>query len=314
MESFFTEIRQNTFAFYFLIVFGAIWGIGVLWGLIFVLRHLNKRSRIIKCLRMAYYEPVKNNSYLLEYLKNSFNKKIYANLSRTVDKEPRADLLKASIKKNIFGNQFIRIEYHTKEEPKRLPTPVGRERFQRLKRSVVINRFLYYSQGGNVSYYAEITDSRSDLYWQLIQTKSFKKVKTKSYKEWIIVIEKPCKVSSKITIRRKPTGSAKFLIDTAVSLSGMPHLDSQPDIDGLLPDFQNVFTIVIDDSDDKKAHFSKNIQRKILASQECFENDIILVISPDGAWIKGSEWIQLSNLKCLLSLCHELLGIREKFV
>ena len=287
---------------------------GVLWGLIFVLRHLNKRSRIIKFLRMAYYEPVKNNSYFLENLKNSFNKKIYANLSKTVDKEPRVDLLKTSIEKTIFGKQFIRIEYHTKEEPKHLPAPVGRERFQRLKRSVVINHLLFCSCGDNISYYAEITDTRSDLYWQIIQTKSLKKIKSKSFKEWILVIEKPSGLSSTITIRRKFSGTAKFLIDTAVSLSGMPHPDSQPGIDGLLPDFQNVFTIVINDSDDKKAHFSKNIQRKILASQECFESDITLVIGPDGAWIKGSEWIQLSNLKCLLILCHELLGIREKFV
>ena len=241
MESFLTEIRQNTFAFYSLIVFCTIWGMGVLWGLIFVLRHLNKRSRIIKFLRMAYYEPVKNNSYFLENLKNSFNKKIYANLSRTVDKEPRADLLNTSIEKNIFGKQFIRIQYHTKEEQKRLPTPVGRERFQRLKRSVVINHLLYRSHEGNVSYYAEITDSRSDLYWQIIQTKSLKKIETKSFKEWILVIEQPGKFSSMITIRRKFTGLAKSLIDTATSLSGMRrHPDYQPGMNGLLPDFQNV--------------------------------------------------------------------------
>jgi len=311
MESFLTEIRQNTFAFYFLIVFGAIWGLGVLWGIIFVLRHLNKRSRVIKFLRTARYAPVKNDSYLLERLSSSFNEKIYANLSRTVDKDPRADLLKASIEKDILGKQFIHIEYHTKEEPKRMPTPLGRERFQRLKRSVVIKRLLYRSSGDNVSYYAEITDSRSDLYWQLIRTKSLQKIKSKSFKEWIIVIEKPGKFSSTITISRKFTGSAKFLIDTAISLSGMHHPESQPSLDGLLPDFQNMFTIGMNNSENRKRYLSEDIQRKIMASQECFEGDITLVIGPYGGWIKGSKWLKLSNLKCLLLLCQELLGIRE---
>ena len=69
---------------------------------------------------------------------------------------------------------------------------------------------------------------------------------------------------------------------------------------------------MMSDPENRKRYFSEDIQRKILASQKCFESDIILVIGPDGAWIKGSEWSQLSNLKCLLLLCHELLGIREK--
>ena len=69
MEEFYSNIQNDPFSFYFLVVFALLWGGGVIWGVVFVIRSLGKKRRSFNYFLSAGFTKVGNNRALLKKVK-----------------------------------------------------------------------------------------------------------------------------------------------------------------------------------------------------------------------------------------------------
>lgn len=293
MEEFINEMKKNPALFYSVVAFCAVWGAGALAGIIFVLKHLSRRSGIIKSLQMSGFNPAENNPGALERMKSDFSQKVYKDLVSSSDATGGTALLETTLRK-----KSIYIEYKPKESPVDLPRASGsREGGGIIKKSVTIKKRFYRSSGYVQSYYAEVSDS--------ITSRKYNSVSTRVVKKWILVFLKKTPYTVKFTISPRSTGWKKMMVDAALALAKA----ERQTIQGLLPEFEEKFEVSAY-TIEKNISFPENIQKKILSFQDCAGGeDIKLILDPEGVWITSSVWPKsTSQFKRMISLCNELIS------
>lgn len=294
MESFLEHLRQNTFAFYFLIIFSALWGGGMLWGLVFLIQHLRRKTRAIKALHTMGFTPVMNHSGQLERITAMAMGSVYRNFANRVDTDPQPNLLKAT-----QGKHFIRIEYTTKEAHRDLHRATGmKEEIQIIKRVVKLKKVLNHPGANPEPFYANTTDSET--------IRAFKpRQRIQSTSGWVLCFPTNTQYTSTMTIHRKFTGSSRMLMNLAFAITKV----KPAFIDGLLPEFEKEFDLSQNQTPDETSFLSESVQREILRLGKGLKEEYNLVLDPRGVWLSGTVWPKGKEVNGLVSLCETLINL-----
>ncbi len=296
MESFLAHLRQNTFAFYFLIIFSVLWGGGMLWGLVFLIRHLRRKTRAIKALQSMGFTPVTNNSGQLERITAIALGSVYRNFANRVDTDPQPNLLKTTQGKNL-----IRIEYTTKEAPRDLHRATGmKEEIQIIKRVIKLKKILNRPGATLEPFYANTTDSETIRAYQ-------PKQRIQSTSGWVLCFPTNTQYTSTMTIHRKFTSSSGILMNLALAIAKVTPAATG----GLIPEFEKEFDLAINQIPDEVSPLSESVQRKILKLGKNLKEEYKLVLDPKGVWISGTVWPKGKEVNELVSLCETLINPPE---
>ncbi len=292
MEEFLNNMRQNPAMFYFLIIFLLLWGGGILWGIILVIKSLGKKSISFKYLKSKGFVEVKNNAGLLERVKDIVMKTFCRDFALRVDPNPREEFLSINSERGTVSIVYTLPE----EEYRKLRRAVGvRETIQIVKRKLTLSRILL-RYTGHEAFYAQTTDTET--------IRAYKPQRqVKSITGWVLCFpRKNRKFETTVTIYRKFTGYRKFLMDMAYQVAQIKPAQRQ----GILPEFSEEFEILSQMTQDSSPLLDERLQRIILEHKKYIPEGVKLFINEEGVWTTGEEAVTKEQMKSIVALCEEL--------
>ena len=291
MDEFICNLQKNPSMFYFLVIFAVLWGGGMLWGVLFVIRSLGKRKRAIKALRSAGFEKADGNTEYIRKTADLCLKTIAKQFTKRVDSEPRRELFK-------IANDQKRIQLSYKiprKEYRDLPRAVGfQEQIQIIGRTFTLSRILFRASGRS-AFYAETNDSET--------IRAFKpRKRTNSTIGWVLCISSNTSCISTIVVFRKFTGHRKLLLNLALNIANVQAVQPK----GILPEFGDAFELNLLDVSGEEPVLEEWMQRIILDYRDALAEGTKIFISPKGIWLSGEVWPDGKQMKAMVNLCDQL--------
>ncbi len=299
MDEFLNNLRQNPSSLYLLIAFVLLWGAGMLWGVVVVIKHLRKKNKSVNRLKQMGFIEIDDPGAILQVRNIAINT-LWQNFSFRVDEQPRRELLKIA-----HNTKELSVTYEIpRDEYRRLPRATGlKEMIQIVNRKMVLSKILFRS-GKRKAFYAKTKDTET--------IRAFKpRTRIKSTIGWAICFagKNDCKYTC--TIHRKFTGHKKFLMDMALR---MAQLKPVP-VNGMLAEFDEEFDIKFSHLPDSQCMLEGKYQRIILKYKEYIPEGLKLSINNEGVWITGEEWLDKEQTVQMIKLCDELLdSLRQEMV
>lgn len=297
MEEILNNLRQNPSSFYFLIIFALLWGGGILWGIVFVIRQLGKRNRSISGLKHLGFSLCNTKMEIMHQIKDISMKTLWHDFSSRVDEHPRRELIRTAI-----NNGKISITYEIpKQEYRTLSRATGlKEQIQVVKRQMILSKILFRPGGGG-AFYAQTNDTET--------IRAFKpRTRVRSTTGWALCFADRNAHVSTFTVYRKFSGHRKFLMNMALRLMQIRPMD----IKGLLPEFREEFDVMSADKPSLQSPLSKQLQQLILKYKAYIPEGIKLLVNREGVWMTGEEWLNREQMEQVVKLCNELLQILKK--
>lgn len=291
MEEFLNNLRQDPPLFYFLIIFALIWGGGMLWGVITVIRHLGKKTESVSSLKRLGFTPVKNNMGIMLQIKDILMKTLWHDFSLRVDEHPRQEFLKTAI-----NNGKISITYEIpRQEYHKLPRATGiKEKIQVIKREMVLNNILYKTIDGS-AFYAQTKDTE--------KIRSYKpRTRVQCTTGWVICLAGR-NIHPQFTIYKKFTGHRKLLMNMAFKMAQIKPAGRE----GLLPEFNEEFEVLSANIPNSQPILGKNLQRQIIKYKKHMIEGLKLFVNSEGIWMTSEEWLNKRQTEQMVSLCGEIL-------
>ncbi len=296
MEELLANIRHNPFLLWFLVAFVVLWGGGMVWCGVLVVRSLGKRRSALRALRSAGFEKVSGGPReRREQIKNLALNTLCSRLAASVDPHPRNELLRISEEGGT-----IRFSYHLPEDEHRpLSRAVGlRERVQIVGRDLVLKRILHRPEGGG-AFYAETKNTET-----VRAHRPAKRIRSTS--GWALCFAGDTRCASTVTIHTRLTGHRGLLVGMAFKLAGIRPAPPE----GLVPEFAAAFEVLVSGDPSAGAPLDEQVQRTILASGALVPEGLQLHINPHGVWLTAEEWPDGERMKRMVRLCDELTGGR----
>ena len=253
MEEFLNNLRQNHSMFYFLVIFAILWGGGMLWGLVFVIRQLGKKNKSVRVLRRLGFTQVSDKTGILLQVRDIAMKTLWHNFSFRVDEHPRKELLRTAT-----NNGKISVTYEIpKQEYRKLPRATGlKEMIQIIKREMVLNKILFRPDGEG-AFYAQTDDTET--------IRAFKpRTRIKSINGWVLCFAGKNAHASTFTIYKKFSGHRKFLMNMALKMAQI----KPAAVEGLLPEFRKEFEVMSSDISNSQSPLGKEFQQLILKHKD----------------------------------------------
>lgn len=291
MEEFLNNLRQNPSQFYFLVIFAILWGGGVLWGLVVVIRGLGKKNKTVKSLKRLGFTQVNSKTGMMLQIEDIAKKTLWHDFSSRVDEHPRKEFLKTEI-----DNGRISITYEIPErEYRKLHRATGlKEMIQIIKRKMVLSKILFRPDDGG-EFYAQTNDTET--------IRAFKpRSRIKSTTGWVLCLAVKNAHASTFAIYRKFCGHRKFLMNMALR---MAHI-RPASLEGLLPEFSEEFEVTSADISGSQPLLSKQLQRLIIKHKDYMPQGLKLFLNSEGIWMTGEEWLNKKEAEQMLKLSHEL--------
>lgn len=291
MEEFLNNLRQNTSLFYFVVIFAILWGGGMLWGLVFVIKQLGKKNKSVKVLRNLGFTQFKGEPGMMHQVRDIAMKTLWRNFSSLVDEHPREELLRTEINKTT-----ISITYEIpKQEYQTLPRATGlKEMIQVIKRKMVLSKILFKPDGEG-AFYAQTNDTET--------IRAFKpRTRIKSSNGWVLCFASKNAHAPTFTIYKKFSGHRKFLMDMAFKMAQI----RPAGVEGLLPEFSEEFEVMSTDIPNRQIPLGEELQRLILKYKDSMPQGLKLFVNSEGIWMSGEEWLDKKQTEGMIKLCDEL--------
>lgn len=288
--------NQNPSSFYFLIAFSILWGGGLIWVAVFIIRYLLKKKKAKKILYTLHYQPVNNDVKALETIKNILLATVCEKFAERVETNPRKKLLDIRLK-----GKKIHIAYNIpKSEYIKLPRAVGiRERIQVIGRKMTLKNIIYRT-GDFYSFYATTVDT------DIIRAYKPRR-RIESVSGWLLCFSAATGFASNIVINRKFTGYRKMFMNFTLKIGNV----QATQLPNLLPEFTDTFDINILQKNQNEINLSKKLQKIILEFKDFIPEQIKLYLAPQGVWIRGEIAITPLEMKNITILCKQLCSIQN---
>ncbi len=293
MDEFLNNIRQNPAMLYFLVIFSVLWGGGMLWGIIVVIKSVGKRRTSLRALRSMGFEKAANRPELIRKIEPLCLQTLGRFFSKRVEPNPRKELFQVS-----SNNKKLFLVYNIpKNEYRSLPRATGvREIIQITGRKLTLSRILFRS-AGREAFYAETNDTET--------IRAYKpRKRTKSIIGWVLCFSADEKFNTSIVIHRKFTGHRKFLMNLALNIAKVRPVVPKD----ILPEFSDAFEVNLPEPLGSKPVLGKQLQQIILAYKDFMPQGTKLFINQKGIWFTGEEWPARRQMEQMLKLGEELSG------
>jgi len=292
MEEFLNNLRQNSSLFYFLIIFCVLWGGGMLWGVVVVIKYLRKKTECVGSLKRLGFVRADDNRGIMLQVRDISMKTIWRDFSSRVDEHPRKDLLKTAI---IKGKISITYEI-PKQKYRKLPRAVGlKGMIQIIKREMVLSKILFRTTVGE-AFYARTNDTET--------IRAYKpRRRVRSIVGWVLCFPGKTAYASTFSIRRKFTGHKKLLMRMAFKMAQV----KPAGIEGLLPEFTEEFEVMSADIPNSRSLVGKQFQRVVLKYKDYMPEGVKLNLNDEGIWMTGEEWLNKKQAEQMVKLCDQLI-------
>lgn len=291
MDEFLNNIRQNPGMFYFLIIFAILWGGGMVWGIIFVIKSLGKRKKSLRALRSMGFERADRRPERIRKAAHLCLQTLGRYFARRVEPNPRKELFQVAA-----DNKKIRLIYNIpKNEYRSLPRATGiRESIQITGRKFTLSRILFQSAGGG-AFYAETNDTET--------LRAFKpRKRVHSTIGWVLCFSAAAKYPSTIAIYRKFTGHQKIFMKLALNIAKVRPVA----LKGILPDFNDAFEVNRLEMSGSEPVLGEELQQTILAYKDFMPQATKLFLNPKGVWFTGEVWPNGRQMGQMVKLGEQL--------
>lgn len=297
MEEFLDNIRQNPSLFYFLIAFALLWGGGMIWGAVVVVKSLGKRRQTVNSLKSNGFVQADNDLALIQQIKDALRKTWGEHFAERVEPNPRNERLTVETE-----HDRITFTYEIpKQEYRELSRATGaKERIQVVKRECVLSNFLFRRSASPV-FYAQTKDTTTIRAFQ-------PRTKVQTVGGWLLCVPAATGFDSTVTVYKKFTGHRAFLMNMAFQLAHVKPVTRE----GLLPDFERMFEVASTEPSSSRSVLEEEIQLRILKYEEYLPEGVKLSFNRDGVWLTGEEWLDKKRMNHLVALCEELVKSKKE--
>jgi len=291
MEDFINHLRQDPKLFYFVIIFASLWGMGVLWGVVFVIISLSKRSQSVACLKSLGFKKTDNDKRLMQAVSNIAIKTLWENFSDGMGSSQRDKQVTISINRSR-----ISISYSIPpSDQQTLPRATGlKEMIQLTERKMTLHHIRFRDMDGK-AFYAQTDDTKTIRAYQ-------PKTRKESTVGWALCFACATNSASSVCIYKKFTGHRKLLVDMAFRIAQIRPLRRE----GLIPEFAEEFEIMSASTSNAEPLLDNRIQSLLLKYKRHIPEGLKIFINKEGLWMTGEEWLSKSQMKNIVKLCDEL--------